>query len=234
MLKYEQIAKQLNVFIHQSNFKPGDKLPSVNQLKERYQVSKSTIIKALELLEQDGMIYQAQGSGIYVRNIKDTNRINVFKTNGFSKSLGADRMTSKILAFEEIHTPPQSVKEELQLNDGDTVYYLKRLRYVDNDILCIEYSYYHKAVVKFLTADIAKGSIFDYLESQMKLRIGFSDIFFNVDQLDVKEANLLQLSKGEPCLRYHQTFYTMTGTPFDSSDIVFHYRNAHFYIPSKK
>lgn len=54
MLKYEHIAKQLNAFIHQSNFKPGDKLPSVTQLKERYQVSKSTIIKALGLLEQDG------------------------------------------------------------------------------------------------------------------------------------------------------------------------------------
>ncbi|MEZ1969492.1 GntR family transcriptional regulator, partial [Staphylococcus aureus] len=54
MLKYEHIAKQLNAFIHHSNFKPGDKLPSVTQLKERYQVSKSTIIKALGLLEQDG------------------------------------------------------------------------------------------------------------------------------------------------------------------------------------
>lgn len=61
MLKYEHIAKQLNAFIHQSNFKPGDKLPNVTQLKERYQVSKSTIIKALGLLEQDGLIYQAQG-----------------------------------------------------------------------------------------------------------------------------------------------------------------------------
>ena len=28
-------------------------------------------------------------------------------------------------------------------------------------------------------------------------------------------------------------FYTMTGKPFDSSDIVFHYRHAQFYIPSK-
>ena len=220
MLKYEHIAKQLNAFIHQSNFKPGDKLPSVTQLKERYQVSKSTIIKALGLLEQDGLIYQAQGSGIYVRNIADANRINVFKTNGFSKSLGEHRMTSKVLVFKEMATPPKSVQDEL--------------RFVDDDVLCIEYSYYHKEIVKYLNDDIAKGSIFDYLESNMKLRIGFSDIFFNVDKLTSSEASLLQLSTGEPCLRYHQTFYTMTGKPFDSSDIVFHYRHAQFYIPSKK
>ncbi|MBG3742226.1 GntR family transcriptional regulator [Staphylococcus aureus] len=234
MLKYEHIAKQLNAFIHQSNFKPGDKLPNVTQLKERYQVSKSTIIKALGLLEQDGLIYQAQGSGIYVRNIADANRFNVFKTNGFSKSLGEHRMTSKVLVFKEMATPPKSVQDELQLNADDTVYYLERLRFVDDDVLCIEYSYYHKEIVKYLNDDIAKGSIFDYLESNMKLRIGFSDIFFNVDKLTSSEASLLQLSTGEPCLRYHQTFYTMTGKPFDSSDIVFHYRHAQFYIPSKK
>ena len=122
-------------------------------------------------------------------------------------------MTSKVLAFEEIATPPKSVQDELQLNPNDTVYYLERLRFVDEDILCIEYSYYHKEVVKYLTAEIAKGSIFDYLESNMKLRVGFSDIFFNVDQLTSSEAALLQLSAGEPCLRYHQTFYTMTGKP---------------------
>lgn len=82
--------------------KPGDKLPSVTQLKERYQVSKSTIIKALGLLEQDGLIYQAQGSGIYVRNIADANRINVFKTNGFSKSLGEHRMTVRYLFLRRL------------------------------------------------------------------------------------------------------------------------------------
>lgn len=142
-------------------------------------------------------------------------------------------MTSKVLVFKEIATPPKSVQDELQLNADDTVYYLERLRFVDDDVLCIEYSYYHKEIVKYLNDDIAKGSIFDYLESNMKLRIGFSDIFFNVDQLNSSEAALLQLSKGEPCLRYHQTFYTMTGKPFDSSDIVFHYRHAQFYIPSK-
>ncbi|MDN8999680.1 GntR family transcriptional regulator, partial [Staphylococcus aureus] len=47
-------------------------------------------------------------------------------------------------------------------------------------------------------------------------------------------SSLLQLSTGEPFLRYHMNFYTMTGKPFDSYDIVFHYRHEQFYIPSKK
>ncbi|NMU06673.1 GntR family transcriptional regulator, partial [Klebsiella pneumoniae] len=64
MLKYKHMTKQLNAIIHQSNFKHGDKLQNVTQLKERYQVIKCTIIKALSLLEQDDLIYKAQGNGI--------------------------------------------------------------------------------------------------------------------------------------------------------------------------
>ena len=69
---------QLNAFIHHSNFKPGDK-PLRDAIKRTLSSKQSTIIKALGLLEQDGLIYQAQGSGIYVRNIADANRINVLR-----------------------------------------------------------------------------------------------------------------------------------------------------------
>ncbi len=214
MLKYEHIAKQLNAFIHQSKFKPGDKLPSVTQLKERYQVSKSTIIN-IQLIEQDGLIYQAQGGGCYCEILPMPIVSTSLRLNGFSKSLGEHRMTSKVLVFKEMATPPKSVQDELQLNADDTVYYFRRCNLVDDHVLCIEYSYYHKEIVKYLNDDIAKGSIFDYLESNMKLRIGFSDIFFNVDKLTSSEASLLQLSTGEPCLRYHQTLANDLANPLN-------------------
>ncbi|EHJ09150.1 GntR family transcriptional regulator [Staphylococcus simiae] len=234
MLKYETIAQQINDYIINGQFKAGDKLPNVTTLKESYNVSKSTIIKALEVLEHDGVIYQAQGSGIYVRNTKDDNYINVFKSNGFSKSLSEHQITSKVLELKEVNDPPQAVINELKLEDHEVVYYLKRLRYVDHDILCIEESYYNKQVVKYLNNEIVEGSIFNYLENDMNIRVGFSDIYFNVDKLQRDEAQLLQLVEADPCLRYHQTFYTTTGIPFDSSDITFHYQHSHFFIPSKK
>lgn len=234
LLKYEKIAHDIHTFITNNQFKAGDKLPSVTTLKENYEVSKSTIIKALELLEHDGIIYQAQGSGIYVRNARNDNHINVFKTNGFSKSLSEHQLTSKVLKLEEITYIPESVMQELNLSKGDSVYYLERLRYVDGNVLCIEYSYYNKEIVKYLNTEITEGSIFDYLEQNMQVKVGFSDIYFNADQLDTNEAQLLKLDPNDPCLRYHQTFYTTTGIPFDASDIVFHYKNAHFYIPSKR
>ena len=37
-------------------------------------------------------------------------------------------MTSKVLVFKEIATPPKSVQDELQLNADDTVYYLGAIK----------------------------------------------------------------------------------------------------------
>ena len=55
-------------------------------------------------------------------------------------------MTSKVLVLRRWQRHLKSVQDELQLNADDTVYYLERLRFVDDDVLCIEYSYYHKEI----------------------------------------------------------------------------------------
>lgn len=61
MLKYEHIANNIEKFIENGQYQAGDKLPSVEELKTNYAVSKSTIIKALEVLEKEGTIFQARG-----------------------------------------------------------------------------------------------------------------------------------------------------------------------------
>ncbi|MDN8704968.1 GntR family transcriptional regulator, partial [Staphylococcus aureus] len=40
MLKYERIAQEITNAISNNEYKVGDKLPSVEQLKSQYQVSK--------------------------------------------------------------------------------------------------------------------------------------------------------------------------------------------------
>ncbi|MGV3095081.1 MULTISPECIES: GntR family transcriptional regulator [Staphylococcus] len=231
MLKYERIAQEITNAISNNEYKVGDKLPSVEQLKSQYQVSKSTIIKALGMLQKDGMIYQTQGSGIYVRNKNKSGYINLLKTKGFSDNLQGHQVTSKVLTFKSI-TPNDEVREHLRLNDEDTdVYYVERIRYLDHNPLCIETSYFNQSLVTHLDLASAERSIFDYLQSQLKINIGFSDIYFYIDFLSEQEAQHLNLNQNDPCMRHDLTFYTTKGIPFDYSNIVYHYKYANFFIP---
>src|SRR5581483_11636824 len=70
MLKYQQIAMEIEKYIEDHALQQGDKLPVLETLMAQFDVSKSTITKALELLEKKGVIFQVRGSGIFVRRLK--------------------------------------------------------------------------------------------------------------------------------------------------------------------
>jgi GntR family transcriptional regulator of bglA len=233
MLKYELVAQYIQQFIKDNSFQAGDKLPNVETFKNKYEVSKSTVIKALEELEKNGIIFQTQGSGIYVRGNKRKGYMNLLISHGFKEEIDNATVSYKVNKLEEL-IPSSNVREQLKLREDESVYFLERIIYVNKEILCKEISYFNKDIVLFLNKPIAEGSIFHYLENNLKVKIGFSDIYFQVDKLNEHEANTLKLQELDPCLRYEQIFYTTTGIPFDYSQLVYHYDNAQFYIPAHK
>ena len=230
MLKYEHIANDIERFIDNGHYQAGDKLPSVEELKIKYNVSKSTIIKALAILEKEGTIFQARGSGIYVRNKRIDGYVNLLKTKGFSDNLQDHNISSLVIEFDEF-IPEESVRKHLRLNKNEKVIYIKRLRFLDNRILCIETSYFNKNIVPTLDKQIATQSIFSHIQKQLNINIGFSDIYFYVDFLNKNESQLLELNEGDPCMRHELIFHTNKGMPFDYSNIVYHFKNAKFYVP---
>ena len=64
---YEQVAERLQALITEGTLKPGDRLPSVRNLREQLSVSTSTVLEAYRLLEDRGFITARPQSGYYVR-----------------------------------------------------------------------------------------------------------------------------------------------------------------------
>jgi DNA-binding FadR family transcriptional regulator len=59
---YEEVARQIQRAIVDQRLKPGEKLPSQKELVDMFQVSKFTIMGALRLLEQWGLVYTKYGA----------------------------------------------------------------------------------------------------------------------------------------------------------------------------
>ncbi len=64
--RYGEIASQMRDEIGSGVFQPGDKLPSIRALCERFQASSATVTHALYLLEDAGMIVARRRSGFYI------------------------------------------------------------------------------------------------------------------------------------------------------------------------
>ncbi|MCP1357054.1 PLP-dependent aminotransferase family protein [Aneurinibacillus migulanus] len=66
--KYTLIMCEIKEQVANGTLGPGDKLPSVRQLSERFSCSKNTIIKAYNELEKEHLIYSVPKSGYYIVN----------------------------------------------------------------------------------------------------------------------------------------------------------------------
>lgn len=63
---YAQIAADIRAQIEQGVLKPGDRLPSIAQLRERYGVSASVIQWATVMLKAEGLVVGQPGKGVFV------------------------------------------------------------------------------------------------------------------------------------------------------------------------
>ena len=65
-LLYEEIRQYLLAEIQQGRLRPGDRLPSEADLAEQFHVSRITSKKALQTLQQEGIVTRARGRGTFV------------------------------------------------------------------------------------------------------------------------------------------------------------------------
>lgn len=65
--KYKQIYNELRSALANREYLPGSKLPSENELVERFGASRPTVSRALAQLETEGLVERKAGSGTFVR-----------------------------------------------------------------------------------------------------------------------------------------------------------------------
>jgi LacI family transcriptional regulator len=64
--KYRQIVEHFQQQIEQGVLRPGDRLPSINAMRESQGISRVTMDKVHQILEQEGWVERQQGIGTFV------------------------------------------------------------------------------------------------------------------------------------------------------------------------
>lgn len=63
--KYLEIIEHLRTDINSGRYRPGARLPSEAELVRRFNVSRMTVVKAIQQLQQEGLVSRRAGSGTY-------------------------------------------------------------------------------------------------------------------------------------------------------------------------
>mgnify|MGYP003479256297 FL=1 len=70
---YEQIEEQVIWLINSGVYEPGSKLPSLRTLSSKLKLNINTVKRAFQELEAKGIVYSAQGKGVFVSQINKAN-----------------------------------------------------------------------------------------------------------------------------------------------------------------
>lgn len=232
MLKYEYIVKKLQQRINNNEFSLSKKLPTEEQLITEYKVSRNTIRNAIKILMNLGIIYPVQGSGMFVRTPKKQGTVYLDSTRGVTSDHPGTIIKNKVLHIEIIEAN-EELALRMKCNIGTSIYYLERLRIVDNTPYCLEYTYYNKDIIPYLGKEIAEKSIFNYIKEDLKLTFGFADKYITADKLTKEQSELLELEENDPAIIIEDNIYLVNGLLFNSSNIVYNYKLANFFSVTK-
>lgn len=86
--KYRQLAERLRREMKTGALKPGDRLPTLIEMRDDHKISRPTVERAYALLERDGLIERLHGAGVFVKSPskRQTNGIIGLSGKGFGFS----------------------------------------------------------------------------------------------------------------------------------------------------
>ena len=133
--KYQKVMLDLREKILTGIYPVDTKLPSEEQLKEIYGVSRITIREAVNGLVADGIVEKVQGKGSFVRELHHVKRL--LKSNSiesFSKTAVKNgfKPKMKVLKLEKVKTDAE-LRKSLKC-DNEYAIHSVRICYLDNEI----------------------------------------------------------------------------------------------------
>lgn len=227
-MKFQEFADILVKDINNGIYKHNDKLPTEDTLIEAYGVSRYCVRKAINTLIKDGEVYSIQGSGMFIRKGKRQGCLNLATTKGLTSEFAGQVITTKVIKIESIQAD-EDIALKMHCELGTWCYYLERLRYIDDEPISVEYTYYNKELIPHIDNEIASGSLFGYIKEELGLSLGYADKIISCGPLDDVTAGLLGLTSSSPTLIVEDEAYLSNGQLFNTSRIFYHYEKTKFF-----
>ncbi len=219
---YHQIYEQLRDYILRGILRPGDRLPTEQELSEHCGVSRMTARAALTQLAQEGLVERRQGRGTFVAQPKATLEQISFSLVNFTQFIEMLGRRSRTQTLEQGVVPASpDVAHALKLEPGDQVLQILRIRYADDIPMAIDSSYFPLVFLhEIANGDTQNPRLREVLEEELHRRMMGSENILELSVAGPLEANLLGVSEGIPMVRYTRVIFDDQNQPLEFTRIL--------------
>ena len=231
MVKYIDIADDIRSKIFDKKYTYGQKLPYEYVLCVAYHCNKETMKKALDILVKEGLIVRRRGAGTFVKDYDASSEdATQLKQSGLGltrKLKGKGELKSEIIEFSVIPSD-EHISKKLQIEEGSFVYHIIRKRVFDDKPYCLEITYMPISIIPNLKLEHLKGSVYEYIEKVLKLKIQSCHLTINAALSTPLEQQYLELNEYEPYIQEEQISYLSNGAIFEYTLARHHYADFEF------
>lgn len=133
---YHKLADRLRDEIANSRLRPGDRVPSENELADQYGLATGTVRRALAELVAAGLLERIHGRGTYVRRPSfDRSLFRFFRPRD---AAGEPAVPASRILDRSPRPAPAFVAAELAIEPQADAIFIRRLRLIDDTVILAE------------------------------------------------------------------------------------------------
>ena len=212
---YYQIRERLLEQIRTGALRPGQSLPSEQEISEHLGVSRMTGRQALKSLRDLGVTYSIRGKGTFVSAIKlekDFRQVASFSEEMKARGL---RPKSKVISFELVKAD-EEIASALQLKTQESVLSLRRIRFANTSPMGMEWS----RIPQHICPDLLKtfdpqASLYETLAQKYGIKMAIADEIVEAGLAGPQEARLLGIGRKNPVFLFTRISYLQSGEPIE-------------------
>lgn len=206
---YHQLKQALRSKLENGEWGPGDRIPTEDELSQRYQISKITVRHAIGRLVDEGLLYRQQGKGTFVAKPKIEQGPLVLMS--FSEQMQQWGLRpGSVLLKREVVPAGMKVAKELQVEEGTLVSEIQRLRLADDEPMGIQTSSIPLGRCPQLLEEGELQSLYSILEKYGARPVAAVERY-EATLIQEFEASLLRVRVGSPAFLVERVAYDGNG-----------------------
>ena len=214
---YYQLEKIIKDAIDSGELSPGDTLPTEAELMETYSISRATVRHAMQNLENEGYLRKERAKGTFIKyppvERKFLGNLKCFSEEMQRKEIphGTQVLDQGIIEAEPV------IADQLQIPISGKVFYLKRLRTVDQSPVLIVESYLPYDLCPGIEeVDFNSASLYDTLESHYNIQLRHGNRLIEPKLVESKETmSLLEIEPGTCISAIESVIYSANNRPVE-------------------
>jgi GntR family transcriptional regulator len=212
---YTQLYEILRARITSGEWTPGEMIPPEHELMDSHQISRTTVRQTLDMLVNEGLIYRQRGRGTFVAHPPmEQALLRIISFTDDMQQRGFEPSTEVL--FSGLVPAPQDISEKLQIEPGEELARLERLRLADGEPMSVEESYLvHRYCSGVLEGDYASNPLREALERDYGIRWLRAKQVMRAIPPDRRMADLLSVGLDSALLFFERVSFSQENIPVE-------------------